>query len=113
MVEVCSDNKVAAIIATNTTIDHSAIPSHLEQSGGLSGAPLRKKSTAMIAAIRSKCRLPVIGCGGVVDADSALEKADAGASLVQIYTGLIYRGPGLLREIGEAFAKRGWVNDDD
>ena len=113
VIQVCNDNQVAAIIATNTTIDHSAIRPDLDQSGGLSGEPLKQKSTAVITAIRSKCRLPVIGCGGIMDADSALEKADAGASLIELYTGLIYRGPGLLREIGEAFAKRHWTTDDD
>jgi len=113
VVQVCSDNHVAGIIATNTTIDHSTIRPDLDQSGGLSGGPLQQKSTAVIAAIRSKCRLPVIGCGGILDADSALKKADAGASLIQVYTGLIYRGPGLLREIGEAFAERDWTDDDD
>jgi dihydroorotate dehydrogenase len=113
VVAVCTENQVAAIIATNTTVDHSTVPQQLDQTGGLSGAPLEEKSTAVITAIRSKCPLPVIGCGGIVDADSALRKADAGASLVQLYTGLIYRGPGLLREIGRAFTNRDWTTEDD
>ena len=94
----------AAIIATNTTIDHAAIAPEADQTGGLSGAPLREKSTAIVRAILAKCSIPVIGCGGIMDGASAREKLEAGASLVQVYTGLIYRGPGLLREISAAIS---------
>ena len=104
IIAVCNDHEVAAIIATNTTVDHASIPSDRDQAGGLSGAPLRQKSTATIRAIASRCQIPVIGSGGIIDAASAREKIDAGASLLQIYTGLIYRGPGLLREIAAAVA---------
>lgn len=104
IIAACTENEVAAIIATNTTVDRRDMPSGRDQAGGLSGAPLREKSTAMIRSITSRCQIPVIGCGGIVDRDSAREKIDAGAALVQIYTGLIYRGPGLLREVAGALA---------
>jgi dihydroorotate dehydrogenase len=99
IVAACEANDVAGIIATNTTIDHTNIPKNLDQEGGLSGKPLREKSTAMIRAIRSHTSLPIIASGGIFDAESAREKIDAGAQLLQIYTGYIYRGPGLVREI--------------
>ncbi|MFL6543323.1 MAG: quinone-dependent dihydroorotate dehydrogenase, partial [Chthoniobacterales bacterium] len=79
--------------------DHSAIPTQRDQTGGLSGAPLREKSTAFIRAIRGQTTLPIVGVGGIFDAESAREKLNAGAQLVQIYTGYIYRGPQLVREI--------------
>ncbi|MFL6515705.1 MAG: quinone-dependent dihydroorotate dehydrogenase [Chthoniobacterales bacterium] len=104
IIAVCVNNSVAAIIATNTTTDHGPIPLDRDQAGGLSGAPLRAKSTEVIRRITSSCEIPVIGCGGIIDGISAREKIEAGASLVQIYTGLVYRGPGLLREIAAAFA---------
>src|SRR4051812_16753128 len=104
IIAVCVKTGVAAIIATNTTTDHAPIPVDRDESGGLSGAPLCAKSTEVIRRITSSCDIPVIGCGGVMDGVSAREKIEAGASLVQIYTGLIYRGPGLLREIAAAFA---------
>src|SRR5262249_43934893 len=96
---VCEDNGVAGIIATNTTLDHSSIPPQLDQAGGLSGAPLREKSTAFVREIASQSTSPVIACGGISDAASAREKFQAGAQLIQLYTGFVYRGPGLLREI--------------
>jgi dihydroorotate dehydrogenase len=104
IIEVCEANDVAALIATNTTLDHALIPRSLDQSGGLSGAPLREKSTDFVRAISARSRLPVIASGGVFDAQSACEKIEAGASLVQIYTGYVYRGPGLVAEIVNALA---------
>jgi dihydroorotate dehydrogenase len=100
----CETNKVAAVIATNTTLDHSAIPAGKDQEGGLSGAPVREKSTALIREIVERSTIPVIASGGVLDAGSAREKFEAGAKLVQIYTGLVYRGPGLIREIADALS---------
>ncbi|MEY2519304.1 MAG: dihydroorotate dehydrogenase, partial [Verrucomicrobiota bacterium] len=99
IVATCEQNGVAGIIATNTTLDHSAIPASRDQTGGLSGRPLREKSTEFVRAITSRSRLPVIASGGIFDAESAREKLEAGAQLLQVYTGYIYRGPGLLREI--------------
>ena len=99
MVATCEENDIAGIIATNTTIDHTGIPKDLDQIGGLSGSPLRGKSTAIVHAIRAQTQLPIIASGGICDAESAREKMSAGAQLLQVYTGYIYRGPGLLREI--------------
>src|SRR5216110_645388 len=96
---VCEENGVAGIIATNTTLDHSSIPSELDEEGGLSGAPLREKSTALVRSIVASSKILVIASGGIFDAKSAREKFEAGAQLVQLYTGFVYRGPQLLREI--------------
>jgi dihydroorotate dehydrogenase len=97
IVSVCEANNISGIIATNTTLDHSAV-AHDEE-GGLSGAPLQRKSTAIVRQIASKTKIPIIGCGGILDAGSAREKIEAGAKLLQIYTGFIYRGPKLIREL--------------
>ena len=102
LVATCEQNEIAGIIATNTTIDHSLIPPAQDHEGGLSGTPLRGKSTALVRAITARSTIPVIASGGIVDAESAREKFEAGAQLLQIYTGYVYRGPGLLREILEA-----------
>jgi dihydroorotate dehydrogenase len=101
IVTTCEQHGIAGIIATNTTLDHSAIPKSLDQSGGLSGLPLRKKSSDFVRAIRARSQLPIIASGGISDAASAREKLQAGAQLLQVYTGYVYRGPGLLREIVE------------
>jgi len=102
MIATCEENEVAGLIVTNTTLDHSSIPPALDQEGGLSGAPLREKATAMVRAVVSKSTIPVVASGGIFDVASAREKLDAGAQLLQIYTGYIYRGPDVLREIVEA-----------
>jgi len=96
---VCEENSVSGIIATNTTLDHSSIAPQLDQAGGLSGAPLRDKSTALVREIAARSTIPLIASGAIFDAESAREKFQAGAQLIQLYTGLIYRGPQLLREI--------------
>jgi dihydroorotate dehydrogenase len=96
---VCEEHRLAGIIATNTMLDHSSIPPQLDQEGGLSGAPLREKSTALVREIAARSTIPVIASGGIFDAESARKKFHAGALLIQLYTGLIYRGPQLLREI--------------
>src|SRR5437762_2518993 len=98
---VCEDNGVSAIIATNTTLDHSSVPPQLDQAGGLSGAPLKEKSTALVREIAARSRIPIIASGGICNAASAREKFQAGAQLIQLYTGFVYRGPGLLRKIME------------
>ena len=102
IIATCERSDIAGLIATNTTLDHSSIPSARDQTGGLSGLAVREKSTAFVRAIKERSRLPVIGVGGIMDAESAREKFDAGAVLAQVYTGFIYRGPGLLREIAAA-----------
>jgi dihydroorotate dehydrogenase len=99
IVSTCEENGVAGLIATNTTLDHSSIPPGRDQAGGLSGAPLREKSTAFVRSIFAKSKIPVIASGGISDAESAREKFGAGAQLLQVYTAYIYRGPRLLRDI--------------
>jgi len=102
---------IDAVIATNTTLSREGV-GHLpvsREQGGLSGAPLRKRATAVIAKLRR--RLPasvaIIGVGGIASAADAREKLDAGANLVQLYTALVYRGPGLVGEIVRGLAATG------
>ena len=96
------------IIATNTTLARTGAFAAVSESGGLSGAPLRQRSTEIISYISraTNGRLPIIGVGGITDAASAGEKLDAGATLVQLYTGLIYRGPFFAAEVARALADR-------
>ncbi|MDR3401718.1 MAG: quinone-dependent dihydroorotate dehydrogenase [Chthoniobacter sp.] len=101
------EHKLAGIIATNTTINHASIaPEHRTQ-GGLSGAPLRERATEVVRFIAQRSKVPVIAVGGIMSADDALEKFDAGAALVQLYTGYIYEGPGLIGKICRALLRRG------
>jgi dihydroorotate dehydrogenase len=96
---------VDGIIATNTTIGREDIPpQYRDLKGGLSGRPLTQRSTAIISSIARKTngRLPIIGVGGVMNPFDALEKFEAGATLVQVYTGLVYAGPGLVKQINRA-----------
>src|SRR5438552_645853 len=97
IVSVCEANNISGIIATNTTLDHSAIAR--DEEGGLSGAPLQRKSTAIVRQIANKTQIPIIGCGGILDAAGGREKIEAGAKLLQVYTGFIYQGPKLIREL--------------
>lgn len=94
--------RIDGFVATNTTLDHSALRGAGDVEGGLSGAPLRERSTAVIRLLADRTRLPVIGVGGIADAASARDKLDAGARLVQIYTGLVYEGPRLPARIVES-----------
>lgn len=98
---------VDGIVATNTTIDRSALPGAAQLAGGLSGAPLRARSTALVRAVHTRTggRLPIVGVGGILAPDDALEKLAAGACLVQLYTGLVYRGPGLVRAINRVLLR--------
>jgi dihydroorotate dehydrogenase len=100
------EHKLAGIIATNTTIDHSSVPEERRQQGGLSGEPLRQRATEIVRFIAGRAKVPVIACGGIMNVDAALEKFDAGAALVQLYTGYIYEGPGLVRGICRAVLNR-------
>ena len=90
------------VIATNTTLDRSAVANHplAGEAGGLSGAPVFEKSTAVVKALAKALagELPIIGAGGILSGRDAKAKLDAGASLVQFYSGLIYRGPDLVKE---------------
>jgi len=98
------------VIATNTTLSRDAVAGlpHAQEAGGLSGAPLRAASTRVIARLRQRLGpdFPIIGVGGILSAADAVEKRQAGADLVQLYTGLIYRGPALVRECAAALARR-------
>ena len=95
-----------AVIATNTTIARDAVQGleHGEEAGGLSGAPVRAASNAVIKALKARLgdRLPIIGVGGILSGADAREKIRSGASLVQLYSGLIYRGPDLVNECAKA-----------
>lgn len=100
---------IDGVIATNTTTERPALRSAQHgEAGGLSGAPLLARSTAMVASIqrRTAGRLPIVACGGILSADDAQAKLDAGASLVQLYTGLIYGGPKLVRQVAAAGATK-------
>jgi len=96
-------HKIDGLIATNTTLDRSMIKgmSHASEAGGLSGRPLQNKSTAVIAKFASylKGEIPIIGVGGIDGVIAAKEKIEAGASLVQVYSGFIYHGPKLVKQI--------------
>lgn len=95
-------HEIDAVIATNTTLSRCGVErlSHAEEAGGLSGAPLTRQSTEVIRRLAAALQgaLPIIGVGGIMNPGDALEKVRAGASLVQIYSGLVYRGPGLVRQ---------------
>jgi dihydroorotate dehydrogenase len=100
---------VDGIIATNTTIGREGIPAqYRDLKGGLSGRPLTQRSTDVISCIARKTngRLPIIGVGGVMNPRDALAKFEAGATLVQVYTGLVYAGPGLVKQINRALLAR-------
>ena len=91
---LAQDHALAGIIATNTTIDHSALPPGAPREiGGLSGEPLRARATEIVRFLGTRTTLPIIAVGGIADAASAREKLDAGAALVQLYTGFVYGGP--------------------
>lgn len=100
--------KLDAVIATNTTVGREGVednPQHSE-AGGLSGAPVRDKSTAVIKHLAAALggQIPIIGVGGIDSGIAALEKLQAGASLVQVYSGFIYRGPELIKECADTIA---------
>ena len=94
------------VIATNTTIGRDAVKGlpHAEETGGLSGRPVFEPSNRVVTALRQALgpRFPIIGVGGIMSAEDAVAKLRAGADLVQIYTGLIYRGPALVAQAAEA-----------
>ncbi|MCF8566082.1 quinone-dependent dihydroorotate dehydrogenase [Alicyclobacillus tolerans] len=103
------DIGIDGFIATNTTLSREGISSaHSHESGGLSGKPLKKRSTEVIRILyqATRGRVPIVGSGGVFDADDAYEKVCAGANLVQVYTGFIYRGPQIVGSIVTGLEKR-------
>lgn len=103
LADTFSRYQVDAVIATNTTLDRDAVAGieHSEQAGGLSGRPLFAKSTEIVRQFRQAlpAEMPIIAAGGIASAEDAQQKIDAGAQLVQIYSGLIYQGPALINDI--------------
>lgn len=101
--ESLTKNRIDGVIATNTTLERTAVQGmqYAEEAGGLSGRPVREKSTFVVDELRriTDGKLPIIGVGGIDSAESAKEKFSAGADLVQVYTGFIYEGPGLVKRI--------------
>ena len=112
IIEIVAETKIDGIIASNTSISRSGLKAskkHLQEigNGGLSGLPIKEKSTRVIKYLKdtSNKAFPIIGVGGIHSAKDALEKIEAGADLVQIYTGFIYEGPGLIKQINKALLK--------
>ena len=103
LAETLLANEIDGVIATNTTLSRQGVESkrYGNEQGGLSGAPLTQRSTAVVKALHQQLgeKIPIIAAGGIVTADDAQAKLDAGAKLVQVYSGLIYRGPQLVQEI--------------
>lgn len=105
---VIAEYRLDGIIATNTTLARPGFFGSVNEAGGLSGAPLRARATEIVRFIAqlTNGRLPIVGVGGIMDAESAAEKLDAGATLIQVYTGLIYRGPFFAADLAAALAHR-------
>lgn len=113
ILELAGTRHIAGLVATNTTLDRSAPADDASrrafaESGGLSGKPLRARSTEVIRQLhrQTKGALPIIGVGGIFNADDAWEKIIAGATLVQVYTGLVYEGPSLARDLVQGLTER-------
>jgi dihydroorotate oxidase A (EC 1.3.3.1) len=102
---------IDGVICTNTTIDRERVAGHrfAGETGGLSGKPVFEKSTAVLRGMAKRLggRVPIIGVGGILDGDNAATKLEAGASLVQVYSGLVYRGPQLINEAVAEIRRRG------
>lgn len=110
IVEIVLETKIAGVIATNTTISRDGLKSDpilIAEMGGVSGKPLAKRATEVIRYLSTKSNraFPIVGVGGIHSADDAIEKLNAGASLVQLYTGFIYEGPGLIGDICKKLIK--------
>ncbi len=113
IIDIVKETKIAGVIATNTTISRDGLQSkNKTEMGGLSGKPLKNRSTEVIQFLSQKSNkaFPIIGVGGIHSAEDALEKLEAGASLVQLYTGFIYEGPGLIKAINESLLEQGKIN---
>ncbi|MEZ4857184.1 MAG: quinone-dependent dihydroorotate dehydrogenase [Flavobacteriaceae bacterium] len=109
IIDIVSETKIDGVIATNTTISREGLTSeNQKETGGLSGKPLANRSTEVIRFLSEKSNkaFPIIGVGGIHSVEDALEKLDAGASLIQLYTGFIYEGPALIKKINKALLKR-------
>ena len=104
IIDIVAETKIAGVIATNTTISREGLQSDKkEETGGLSGKPLTKRSTEVIRFLADKSNraFPIIGVGGIHSPADAIEKLEAGASLIQLYTGFIYEGPALIKAINK------------
>ena len=109
IIDIVKTTQIAGVIATNTTISREGLKSeNKEETGGLSGKPLKDRSTEVIRflSVKSNRAFPIIGVGGIHSAADALEKLEAGASLIQLYTGFIYEGPGLIKRINQEILKQ-------
>ena len=109
IIDIVKETGIAGVIATNTTLSREGLTSKdKNEMGGLSGRPLSKRATEVIRFLSEKSgkAFPIIGVGGIMTAEDALEKLEAGASLVQLYTGFIYEGPGLIKKINQAILKK-------
>ena len=113
IISIVADTRIDGIIATNTTIDRDNLQTNHKQlnaigNGGLSGKPLKSRSTEVIRYLSEKSNnsFPIIGVGGIHSAEDAIEKLNAGATLVQLYTGFVYEGPNLIKKINKHILKR-------
>lgn len=109
IIEIVSTTKIDGVIATNTTISRDGLKSESKsEKGGLSGKPLTNRSTEVIRFLAEKSNkaFPIIGVGGIHSAEDAIEKIEAGADLIQLYTGFIYEGPKLIKDINKALLKK-------
>ena len=99
------------VIATNTTLSRNGVEGlpRADEAGGLSGQPVFERSTAVLKKLAEALagEVPIIGVGGIMSGDDAVAKIDAGARLVQVYSGFIYHGPALISEAAQAIARRG------
>ena len=110
IIDIIATTKIAGVIATNTTISREGLQSdNQSETGGLSGKPLTNRSTEVIRFLSQKSNkaFPIIGVGGIHSAQDAMDKLEAGASLIQLYTGFIYEGPKLVKDINKAILKAG------
>jgi dihydroorotate dehydrogenase len=111
LLEVCADRGVAGLIATNTTLSRDGVAAAdaaaAAQAGGLSGRPLTERALEVVGFVAKRSPLPVIGVGGIMRPADAVRMTDAGAALVQLYTGFVYGGPGLVRGCVRALSGRG------
>jgi len=104
IIDIVNTTKISGVIATNTTISREGLQSENKlETGGLSGKPLTERATEVIRFLSEKSNksFPIIGVGGIHSAQDAIEKLDAGASLIQLYTGFIYEGPALVKAINK------------
>nr|WP_315143026.1 quinone-dependent dihydroorotate dehydrogenase [uncultured Flavobacterium sp.] len=109
IIDIMAETKIAGLIATNTTLSREGLLSETKgEAGGLSGKPLKNRSTEVIRFLSEKSNraFPIIGVGGIHSAEDAIEKLEAGASLIQLYTGFIYEGPALVKAINKAILKQ-------